>query len=370
MKTVFTIIVALHGLIHLLGFVKAFKIAEVNDLTIPISKSSGVLRLIACVLFLITAILFASRSDYWWLVGILSVLLSQTLIVIYWQDAKYATLPNFLILLVCVGAYANFQFMNMVESEVFEMNAVRTTGQEAGTQQPENLPLPVKKWLSVSNIMSLGRIETVYLEQETFIKLKPNQKDWYSGTAKQYFTTQPPAFIWHVDLTMNPLIQVSGRDKYVNGKGEMLIKLFSLISVADAKENHKVDQGTLQRYLAEIAWFPSAALNPYIRWQPIDNRTAKATMSYNGVSGSGTFYFSKDGDLQKFIAMRYKEVDDESQPIEWVAEVLRTEEKNGVRVPTRMQATWQMESGAWTWLKLNITDIRYNIAKEPIVQRD
>jgi hypothetical protein len=26
-----------------------------------------------------------------------------------------------------------------------------------------------------------------------------------------------------------------------------------------------------------------------------------------------------------------------------------------------MEATWMLESGPWTWLKLEITDIRYNI---------
>jgi len=360
MRIVFIIIVALHGLIHLLGFVKAFKLAEVNDLTLSISKPSGVLWLIACILFLITALLFAINFEYWWVPGILSILLSQTLVIIYWQDAKFATLPNLFILLVCISAYANQHFLHMVDREIHKMDSAQSEMVAINYQQTDLLPLPIQKWLEVSNIMSLGRIKTVYLEQEALIKMRPDQKEWYIGKAKQYVTTQPPAFNWHIDLAMNPLIQVVGRDKFVDGKGEMLIKLFSLISVADAGGNPKVDQGTLQRYLAEIAWYPSAALNPYIKWEPIDNRTAKATMSYNGVSGSGTFFFNKNSDLQKFSAMRYKDTAEESRPMEWVVEVLRIEEKNGVRIPTEMQATWKMESGDWTWLKLNITDIRYN----------
>ena len=45
---------------------------------------------------------------------------------------------------------------------------------------------------------------------------------------------------------MVPLIYFAGRDKYAEGRGHMLIKLFSLIKVADAG-GKEVDQGTLPR---------------------------------------------------------------------------------------------------------------------------
>lgn len=49
MRTVFLIIVFLHGLIHLPGFVKAFGFHEVKELTLPISKPSGIVWLIKSI---------------------------------------------------------------------------------------------------------------------------------------------------------------------------------------------------------------------------------------------------------------------------------------------------------------------------------
>jgi hypothetical protein len=52
MKIAFLIIVLLHGLIHLLGFVKGFELKEVKELTLPISKTLGIVWLTATILFL------------------------------------------------------------------------------------------------------------------------------------------------------------------------------------------------------------------------------------------------------------------------------------------------------------------------------
>ena len=69
--------------------------------------------------------------------------------------------------------------------------------------------------------------------------------------AEQYYTVTEPSFIWKANMAMMPIISITARDKYVNGKGQMTIKALSLIPIANSS-GQKVDQGTLQRYLAEI----------------------------------------------------------------------------------------------------------------------
>ena len=41
MRSVLAVLLVLHGLIHLLGFAKAFGFAELNQLKEPISRSMG-----------------------------------------------------------------------------------------------------------------------------------------------------------------------------------------------------------------------------------------------------------------------------------------------------------------------------------------
>lgn len=43
MRYLLNLLILLHGLIHLMGFAKAFNYAAVSQLTQPISKSAGVL---------------------------------------------------------------------------------------------------------------------------------------------------------------------------------------------------------------------------------------------------------------------------------------------------------------------------------------
>ena len=83
-------------------------------------------------------------------------------------------------------------------------------------------------------------------------------------TATQYFIVNEPQFIWQANVQMMPLITMAGRDKFVNGNGEMVIKLLSLVNVANAGGGDKINSATMIRYLAETTWFPSTALNDYI----------------------------------------------------------------------------------------------------------
>ncbi len=139
----------------------------------------------------------------------------------------------------------------------------------------------------------------------------------------------------------------------------MLIKLNSLINVVN-EQGEKLDEGTLQRYLGEMVWFPSLALSPYITWEPIDDTTAKATMTYEGTTGSGTFYFNTNGDVTKFSALRYKGNEEGANRHEWIMNISEHKTFEGIKVPAVMSSTWKLDEGDWTWLKLEVKDIQYN----------
>ena len=55
MTAVFAIVLVIHGLIHLLGFAKAFGLADLPQLTQPVPSVLGLLWLLAAFLFLATA---------------------------------------------------------------------------------------------------------------------------------------------------------------------------------------------------------------------------------------------------------------------------------------------------------------------------
>lgn len=188
--------------------------------------------------------------------------------------------------------------------------------------------------------------------------MKPEQKDWYIAEAEQYSTTENPAFIWTVTMQMMDFIKINGRDKFFGGKGEMLINLFSIINIVNEK-GEKLNEGTIQRYLGELVWIPSLALSPYIRWDAIDEYSAKATINYKGTTGYGTFYFNEKGDFIKFIAIRYMGNEPNAKRYPWILTVDDYSEFDGIRVPVKMEATWKLDDRNWTWLKLDVVNAQY-----------
>jgi hypothetical protein len=86
-------------------------------------------------------------------------------------------------------------------------------------------------------------------------------------------------------------------------------------------------------------------------------------MEYKGTKGSGVFHFDKDGTFKKFVAMRYQD-SNAAKPTEWTVIATKTEERNGIKIPVECKASWELETGKWTWLKLKITDIQYNLKEK------
>lgn len=361
MRIVFFIIVLLHALIHMLGFIKGFGLKEVKELTLPISKPMGLLWLTAALLLLTYGIMHLTHSRYAWLIGFIAVAVSQVLIVLFWKDARFGTLPNIAILVVSVISFSHYQFQKLVQQETSQIISRGEIQEERIISEDDiqELPLPVQKWLRHSGMVGKPYIHIGQVVQKAEMKLKSEQEKWYQATANQYTTVDIPAFIWTSDVKMNSMMSFQGRDKLENGKGQMLIKLNSVIKVVD-EQGEKLNEGTLQRYLGEMVWFPSLALSPYIRWEEVDDTTAIARMNYKGTTGSGTFYFNQEGDFIRFSAMRYKGNEAGAKRYEWVLLVDEHQTFEGIKVPSEMTATWKLENEDWTWLKLKIEDIRYN----------
>lgn len=190
MKTFFFIIITLHALIHLLGFLKVYGFAEINQLTQPISKLFGVLWLFALLLLLAADIQFILDSDLWWAVGIVGAILSQILIIVFWQDAKFGTIPNIIILLVAIVAFADWSFNRDVKNEIVEMFARNSIDKKEILSEDMIIHLPpiVQRWLKNSGCVGKEMIHTVRLKQRGEMKMKPEQDKWYEANAEQYFT--------------------------------------------------------------------------------------------------------------------------------------------------------------------------------------
>ncbi|MBT2732958.1 DUF6544 family protein [Carnobacterium sp. ISL-102] len=265
-----------------------------------------------------------------------------------------------LFILFIVGSFmGNRLFNRSVENEIKELfSRTKTKSTIVTKTNIEALPKNVQKWLEYSRIVGKENIMAVRLKQKAAMRLGTD-KQWMSVQAEQYFTTEEPGFIWKASIKAAPLIHIAGRDKYYDGKGSMLIKLLSLFTVANSK-GKEINQGTLLRYLAEMVWFPTAALNEYVTWDQDDGDTTKATMTYKGITASGVFSFNDKGEVIKFDAERYGEFNKEFRLEMWSITLCDYKKLDGILIPSSGNVSWKLKSGTFNWFNFEITEIEYN----------
>ncbi|SHS43497.1 Uncharacterised protein [Mycobacteroides abscessus subsp. abscessus] len=278
-----------------------------------------------------------------------------------WILVVQALIILFLLLFIVAPRIARVLFVKNAENQVATLfrEIDKESSKVIDANDIKNLPSPVQKWLVQSNVIGMEDVQTVRLKQLGRMRTNKNGK-WMSSKAEQYFTIHEPGFIWIADVKMAPLVQLSGIDTYREGTGHMKIKLFSIFPIVDA-EGPEMDSGTMMRFLAEMMWCPSAALKPYIKWEEIDEDSAKAIMDYKGISVSAIFYFDEKGDILRFVGKRYREVDGKYVLSDWGGINKEFKEFNGIRIPNKSDVTWFEEDGEFRWFEVEITQIQYNV---------
>lgn len=206
LRYVFAFIILIHGLLHLMGFSKAFGYGNITQLTKNISKPAGILWLVTAILFVIAAIFFLFKKESWPAIAFIAIIISQVLIITAWKDAKWGTIANIIIFIVALVASGNYFFNQSVKKEIGRIFSFETTeNREIITKEmTDSLPLPVRHWLLNSGAVGREKIYSVRLKQQGFIRTKPGQQKWMRTEAEQYFTIDHPAFIWKVKMKMAP----------------------------------------------------------------------------------------------------------------------------------------------------------------------
>lgn len=365
MKYAFSFIVITHGLIHLLGYIKAFFETESSKQMVGVSKPIGAIWLVTFILFTIVAIQFITGKK-WFYLAFIAVFISQILVFTAWQNTKFGTIANVLILIVGLSAFATARFDEMATQEAYKiLTTVKTKNTRIVSETDlTHLPETVKKWMVNTGIIGKPKVQSVRLKQRGTMRTKPSG-NWMPFEATQSFNVAYPAFVWHTKVVIFPELNMLGRDQLKNGKGKMLIKLAGLIPVVNISDNTKINQGAMLRYLAEICWFPSAALSDYIKWQSVDSNTAKATFTYKNKSVSGLFLFNDNGDFIGFEADRYYGGNKNSKLEKWQITVENYKLFNTIKIPSECKVTWKLKNEDFNWLNLEIIAIDYNKIQAP-----
>lgn len=361
MKYLFFLLLVIHGLIHLMGFINAFGIAQLSQLTKEISRPAGSIWLLTTLLFIISCILFLLKKDYWWVIAIASVLLSQALIITCWKDAKFGTIANVIILLITVPAWAESHFVNQYKGDVAR-NLTSYFSESLVTQVSiSHLPEPVQRYIIYSGAINKPVVKNFKIKFEGQIR-SDEKSAWMPFTTEQYNVIDPPTRLFFMKATMKGL-PVAGYHTYEDGKASMDIRLLSLVTV-QFQDGDKMNISETVTWFNDLCLFaPGALLDQRITWEPIDSYTTKATFTHQGITISALLFFNDQGELVNFRSEnRYRIVSkDDAQLIPFSTPTKDFKNINGHIIPAYGEAVWSLPEGDLTYGQFICQDIQYNI---------
>lgn len=367
MRALVVVLLIVHGLIHLLGVAKALRPASLTQLTLPIAPGWGVAWGIAAALLLAAGVLRLVDSAVWWAPGLAGVVLSQIVVVAFWADAKAGTALNVVLLVAVAVGFGAWRFAGRAQDARAQLAATAPTAARAVVTADDlaALPAPARRWLEAAGVVGRPRAGVVRLTQRGEMQTAPDAA-WLPFRAEQTFVAPTPGFVWVVEVRGPAGLPLRGVDRYLDGRGGMRIEVAGLVPIVDAA-GPTIDQGTLVRFLAETIWFPSAALEPYLRWEAMDEHAVRARIVVGGVEAEGVFHIDDAGDPVRFEARRYR--DDVLE--DWIVEndPAGFATLDGVRVPTRSTITWRAADGkTWTWLRLEVERVERSSSEptEPV----
>jgi hypothetical protein len=183
---------------------------------------------------------------------------------------------------------------------------------------------------------------------------------WRPLRATQHFTTAPPGFVWDARIGMAPLLAASVRDSYINGRGGMQASMFGLYSIVNQVDVPELNEGALQRYLAEAVVIPTALLpSARVSWSRRDDRSAIVTMRDSGDVVSLLFDFDDQGFATRITGARFKEDGGTYRKQPWHVECGDYKERDGMLIPLRCEVAWVGAGRAESYWRGRTTAIEY-----------
>ncbi len=222
----------------------------------------------------------------------------------------------------------------------------------------ENLPEPVRRYLTFSGVVGKPWIDTVRLKYGGKFRLGEN-RPWMPMVAEQFYTTNPPGFHWKARFKMAGLPLLRGSDTYKAGHGHMFGKLAGLFTLFDER-GEKLDQGTMMRYLNEMTWFPTAYLSDYVTWKAVDGHCADVTFADGGRSISARMFFDDAGRPLNFVAQRYRGTGAQGTLETWCTPFSAFGMRAGLNLPVWGVGVWNLPSGDLPYIEVSLAEIEYN----------
>jgi hypothetical protein len=365
MMLMLALLLVTHGAIHLLGFARAFNLADLPQAAQPIPPVFGTLWLAAACLFIAAAAALFVWPRGWWVFGAGAMIVSTVVIVPAWPDAKFGTLVNALVLVaVVVGFLVHGPRSLRAEYDRDVDRALERTAAAAPLTDADiaQLPDPVRGYLRASGAVGRPRVRNFRVRMHGRIRSGPDAR-WLPLTAEQHNLVEPAERLFYLDGSMF-VIPVQGYHRYVGPSATMRVRAAGLVSLVDVSGNEMNQGETVTLFNDMCVMAPATLVDPAIVWEPVDARTARATFTNAGQTIRAELSFNEAGELSNFWSDdRYQTSSDGAtfKRVRWSTPLGRYRSFDGVRLASGGEGRWHEAGGEYAYIELVIDEIHYNV---------
>ena len=348
-----------HGLIHCIGFAKAYHYGNITQLTKDIPTINGLLWLLSAVLFTVSAILLLFNHENWPYTAIIAIVISQVLIITVWKDARFGSIPNILLLLFALVSWAGQHYERTFTT------AVKTHMRGAGI--PTNdllketdiayLPVPLQKYIRYTGALNKPKVKNMKVVFEG--EMREKGKEFFKFTSIQYNFFDDPARLFFMKANMFGC-PVLAYHCYQHATATMEVKLCGLFTVVNVKGTvmNKAETVTLFNDMCLMA--PASLIDKRIVWTEIDSLSAKAIFT-NGINIiAATLYFNAAGQLINFVSDDRYVIGDMKQ-YRFSTPVKEYGQLNGNNIWKFGETIWHYPDGEFVYGKFTLKAIEYNL---------
>ena len=242
---------------------------------------------------------------------------------------------------------------------------VQTAPARYDVRELDGLPAPVQRYFRTALTDGQPLIAVTRFTHTGTFNMGEAAPDWRAFSSSQIVTVRRPGFVWDGRIRMAPGLSAFVHDAYVAGEGLLSATLLGVVTLADQRGTPDMAQGELLRYLAEAMWYPTALLpSQGVRWTPIDETSARATLTDEATTVSLDVRFGADGLIESTYAeARPRTLGGAVVHMPWSGRGWAYEVRDGMRIPVDAEVAWIQPDGLYPYWRGRIMSIEYEYAR-------
>jgi len=276
-----------------------------------------------------------------------------------------------LVLIVLALLVAALFLAVLVAGRLWQARTAATVARlHLGTERPaagfhaaglDSLPAPVARYLRAAIPEGAPIIRHAVLVQRGEFLMDAKKGAWSPFDARHHATVTPPGFVWDARIAMAPGLDVRVRDGFIDGHGFIGGAVLGLFPVLSRSGTPEIDAASLHRWLGEAVWYPTALLpSQGVRWEAMDDSTARATVSAGATTVSLEFTFGPDAMVRRvFTPARFADEGGRAVARPWQVDCGEYAELGGYRLPAFAVVRWIRPEGPLEVYRGRVLEARF-----------